>query len=101
MSDDWKAGDLAVCVDATSPPHCAPPDDITTACMAFLVRGRAYRVSCVSSEFGRLWLNLDGAPVSGAAYAAERFRKLNDGEDDAELIQRIKSCRPAKVNHPA
>lgn len=32
------------------------------------------------------------------SYCASRFRRLNDEPDNAELIERIKSCKPQRVS---
>lgn len=42
------------------------------------------------------WATLDTLP-SDELVCVGCLRKFNDGEDDAELIERIKNCRPAKL----
>lgn len=94
MSADWKAGDLAVCVDAGTSPR--------------LRKGAVHRVfepiigNPSTIERGQLLLRLwefahelspSGQPL---AWAADRFRKLNDGPEDAALIASIKACQPIK-----
>lgn len=93
---DWKPGDLAVCVDAS------PPD--YPGLSRRLNRGRVYRItdivpSPVGSGYGVL---CDGEPPfqlprGPRGWRPNRFRKLNDGTDDAKLIARIKQCRPARI----
>lgn len=48
-------------------------------------------------------LGLAGWPTDAgyAGWYAGNFVKLNDSNDDLELIERIKNCRPAKRGEPA
>lgn len=99
MSEDWKAGDIAACVDDR-------PGEPPIPCR--VKRGRLYRVSGVlrrsdpHSLFGEDGggLALAGVhPECGRKYfAAKRFRKLNDEPDDIELIERIKASKPVSVD---
>lgn len=94
-------GDLVVCVDSSSPigRRGRLTDADIRACRAFLVNGRSYRVSAYI-PVGLLRLVGDPWPdhVPGG-YGIRRFRKLNDGTDDAELIERIRKCKP--IREPA
>ena len=96
---DIQAGDVVVCVDASLPPGLIPIG---------LVQWRAYRIAAV---FPGKVSNLPAVTlVSGpdasrvtrdGGFGVERFRKLNDGTDDAELIERIRKCKPARQPEPA
>lgn len=90
----WRAGMLAVCVDAT-------PSPVWGSCG--LVERKIYRVvgiDCVRphSLFGEgLCIFVEGATIQRrVGHHTARFRPLNDAEDDAELIARIKNCKPAR-----
>ena len=95
MSADIGPGDVVVCVDAHSPSFEVVNVASNARLRRFLVRGRHYRVTDCFVYQERLWLELQGQPCFGG-FDANRFRKLNDGEDDAELIARIKSCKPVR-----
>jgi hypothetical protein len=100
MSGDIGPGDPVVCVDALLHLPCdgwAPQ------------RGRYYRVADVfdgEDTIGGLSgigvdLVEDPTPDPERAWPIEMFRKLNDGEDDAELIARIKNCSPVREGVPS
>lgn len=99
MSEDWKAGDIAVCVDARPCTHCGEPAQVSV--------GRAYRVEGTHPFGGKLYLHLFGVGSTRLHVRGEnsvRFRKLNDGDGDAEALERILKCRstPARIgNHHA
>ena len=91
MSGDIGPGDLVQCVDADNLRNSLPP----------LRNGGLYRVERMvkTDRFGHPGVKLVGLPVTstGWGYRTDRFRKLNDGEDDAELIARIRKCSPNRV----
>jgi hypothetical protein len=99
MSKDIGPGDVVVCVDAK------PNRDDPLA--GLLSEGRAYRAAIVGAR------DTDGAPSVGFrdirpsepgkvwAFSLYRFRKLNDGEGDSELIARIKNCSPVREGVPS
>lgn len=106
MSDDIRPGDLVVCVD-DSPPR--RPYFVKRGWHSFPIkRGTILRVRDIAlSECGKPGLLFVGH-VAGhyertgieMVYHPSRFRKLNDGEDDAELIERIKQCKPIRQPEP-
>lgn len=73
MAHQWKAGDLAVCVDASpSEEGYAPPE---------LTEGQVYTVYSVGiDQFGAVGLFLDELDSQGYAggYLASRFRPVTD-----------------------
>lgn len=89
-------GDLVVCVD-DSPCKCCggrPP---------YALRAH-YRVTgfypgnekfLVFAQVNPEWLSPECRQHQG--HNPARFRPLNDSNDDAELIERIKSCKPVEV----
>lgn len=94
---DFNVGDVVVCVDAAP---CRNPEASPTI---NLTLHRAYRVSFIRPSFeasGDYHILVDGERPHGVSrygslgWDSARFRKLNDGDDDAELIARIKNCRP-------
>ena len=103
MSEDWKAGDLAVCVD--NGPHHSTLNSAANL-SHLLVIGRAYRVQAVFvGPYSRETCLSVGVPVTtlDGGVGAWRFRKLNDEPDDIALIERIRKCkcRPARQPEPA
>ena len=86
MSEDWKVGDLAVCVDARQNPGVRTTGDK-------LQEGSIYRVSGIGRESARhslygadSGLFLEGmrsGSLSGG-YAASRFRKIRPDEHEGE-----------------
>lgn len=100
---DFAPGDLVVCVDD------APFRRTDTRPSIKLARGRVYRVSRFRLAVGQHGAHVlvDNEPVHGVnehgfiGWGSGRFRKLNDGTDDAALIARIKSCRPVRQGEPA
>jgi hypothetical protein len=85
--NDIRAGDLVICVDAQ------PIAGLTTN-FAFVAKLKQGRVYTVLKAYSRA-LDIKGLVHPTCAYATSRFRKLNDGEDDDALIERIKRCQPA------
>lgn len=58
------------------------------------------------AEYGTVGLLFDG--YAGQApgefcdcFCPRNFRKLNDEPDNAELIERIRKCKPIKIGEPA
>ena len=105
MSEDWKVGDLAVCVASGKVPcpHTAHVFHLGVS----RKEGRTYRV--VGQEVAKSIRGpRTGLPCGcialkmecGASGVIHRFRKLNDGTDDAELIARIKRCQPLPTKEP-
>lgn len=94
---DIQAGDVVVCINAE------PIDfGIVIAAGGGLVRGRHYRVRYPFADVGIPCLMLHGDPLGQEdGRLALRFRKLNDGTDDAELIARIRKCKPVRQPEPA
>lgn len=86
MSQDIKPGDLVVCVDDAPCYGCGARPDFKENGVYRVVRTDGVRIG-----------------VEGRIHAwhpdafAHRFRKLNDEPDNAELIERIKACRPVRV----
>ena len=79
-------GDLVVCVDASRPD-----------CPGFLKEGRVYTVASLGELGGYFLLEVEPPHWAFGGFAARRFRKLNDGGQNAKLIERIRNCKPAKA----
>ena len=106
MSDDWKVGDLALCLDNTPTLHEVE---------ARLLRvGRIYNVGAVGIPDGGTKVCLafheiaPRSPKRGNAYCATRFRKIRpDTEpanaDDAawlkDLLKKPSPADPALIEH--
>lgn len=97
MSDDWKAGDIAVCIDDS------PSRMKDTFGQPFPLRaGSVWRVIAVTlSRFGyrkgEPLLHLKGAPppmrpYKSGAFHTERFRKLRPATD--EFVEQMHSLVP-------
>jgi hypothetical protein len=99
---DFAPGDVVVCVDAKPRPEWVAY--LGSANYLPLRLNAIYRVVGLSRRDG---LFLAGhAPIichdgELRGYDANRFRKLNDGTDDAELIERIRNCKPVREGVPA
>ena len=93
--------DVVVCVDV------AHRGEWPASPIKFVKLGGVYRIKLVGECRGTPAVQLIGDPnnaVSGYerhGYHADRFRKLNDGTDDAELIERIRKCKPVRESQPA
>lgn len=80
MSDDWKVGDLALCVDASRrwAGNC---------CAELLTSGAVYRVSRAGTDCGTPYVTLE-APINPfdrtSGFAADRFRKIRPDEQSGE-----------------
>lgn len=95
MTDEWKVGDLALCIDAHTP-----------TCDGFvptgIVEGALYRVYGVGTDdAGDLGLFLDETESAGYAggYLAKRFRKIHPhipDEEDREII-RLMEQKPTEA----
>lgn len=98
MSSDIQPGDVVVCVDARPHPSFGGSG---------LREGCHYRVTAVG---GAGWSDAfpdrrsPGLKIAGVQsgspngyFSGRRFRKLNDEPDNAELIERIRACKPVKV----
>lgn len=77
MADDWKPGDLALCVDDSD--H---PDDVQTGWNA--IKGAIYTVSAVEIWPCGTYLHLaeDPVPYDDSAWDAIRFRKIHPLTDE-------------------
>lgn len=102
---DFAKGDLVVCVDASPPCHATTARSHALA-RQYCRRGAVYRIEHVCFSWSKLhprmlslqFEGIDSSPTAG--FAAARFRKLNDTADDAEMIARIKRCKPIKEFEP-
>lgn len=93
MSDGWQAGDLAVCVDATSP---------MTRRDTRLVEGRAYKVTGVRVARGTPFSSDLGTPAYLGLYLAELRSYGTTGAFDARRFRKIRpdkheDCEPEFV----
>lgn len=96
----WTPGDLVVAIPMS---QCiygshAPADDVCPD-----ETGKIYRVIATGIWWdGRqtIAIGLNIAP-DGDCWCGGCYRKLNDEPDNAELIERIKKCRPIKTGVPA
>ena len=98
MSNDIQPGDVAVCVNVSTITYWWQGEFFICEGKG-LIRGRAHLVVSTFLDLGQLCVRLrnDNDEYEGVVgRLASRFRKLNDGEVDAELIARIKSCQPVK-----
>lgn len=89
-------GDLVVCVNAT--PKAVWTEYLGGPYMPLRL-GRHYRVCrLTTTPSGERGVELFGVSnaVPHRGWDINRFRKLNDGTDDAELIKRIRKCKPIK-----
>jgi hypothetical protein len=83
MSDDWKVGDLALCIEDAPCPHWGPSP---------YRRGQSYTVAAVvvspsGVDKGQVGLSLEGIAIPGPMNAANaaRFRKIRpDKHEDCE-----------------
>mgnify|MGYP006935482359 CR=1 FL=1 len=95
---DIQPGDVVVCVDDRPG---SPPIDPGVRL------SRTYRVTAVThlsaphtlfgEDGGGLALEGVRPPDDRQFFAAARFRKLNDEADDADLIARIRACKPTRI----
>ena len=99
MSDDWKVGDLALCVDAG--PFSHPRFRTTKPGRHILLsRGAVYRVARPLFEemTGLCGLALEEFPDH--EWLAERFRKIRPDEHEdcePEFVTLLNNCKPVKV----
>lgn len=92
----WRAGMLAVCVDDGPPKTLGGRLEADREYIANLKKGEIYRIShVVVGNFDPSFVGL-GDINKRAGGCSTRFRPLNDAEDDASLIARIKRCKPAR-----
>jgi hypothetical protein len=95
VSSDIQPGDVVVALSASQCLYGDAHDDVDAPGLT----GKVARVADVQeNNFGvdpgvLLLLSLVGWR---GLFCAGCFRKLNDGTDDAELIERIKSCKPIR-----
>ncbi|MCW2405063.1 hypothetical protein M2336_001692 [Sphingobium sp. B1D7B] len=91
----WRVGMLACCIKH-GPWTADEPINAIDLLYPDPEYGDILRVSAVERyDDDILVLVFDGLYPGG--YTADRFRPLNDAEDDAELIARIKNCKPARI----
>ncbi len=93
----WKAGMLAVCVrggprdkDEVTGLYAGPDGFVLAAKSIYRVK----KIIAAVDGSGRVGLLLEGMPGSG--WFSDRFRPLNDAEQDADLIAKIKRYKPAR-----
>ncbi len=90
---DIQAGDVVVSIPEDLCPfsdlHLTGPEDPS---LPSGIYGRV--LSVTFSVYGVPILRLKGH--ASAEWCAGCFRKLNDGTGDAELIARIRKCKPAR-----
>lgn len=92
----WRPGMLAVCVDDSPAATSAP---ITPLVLRKVYRFREVRW-CVNRATGMSGYGLyisDENFRYGGGWDADRFRPLNDDLPRAELIARIKQCKPQSL----
>jgi hypothetical protein len=91
---DIQAGDVVICVDARPGPI---PNSLD------LRHGCLYRVRRTSRGHSgkRILFLCEQRADDFTGFYPARFRKLNDEPDNAELIERIRKCRPMKIGEPA
>lgn len=94
MSSDIQPGDVVVCVDAgPSPLRYSYPQDAGR-----LRAGRHYRVTGLRHHNRRPGATLaEVAADNPFGFYIDRFRKLNDESDNAELIAKIRACKPIRT----
>lgn len=93
MPSDIQIGDLVICVSA---PFCTvdPGHPESTAAV-----GRVGRVLDIYPDAGEFTTTADVAIISPDPeyeYCSGCLRKLNDELDNAELIAKIRACKPMK-----
>ena len=100
MSDDWQAGDLALCVDTSDRRF----GSVIGVAGRFLEKGKVYRVDRFSD------FSADGSyAVGGSIYSSDfvghvsadawRFRKIRPDTEpcEEEFVTLLKRMKPAKV----
>lgn len=92
MGEDFKPGDVAVCIsdEWISYTHGAPPHFTAPR------KGSLYRVSDVGSEAVCDWLRLHGLDHR---WSTTNFRKLPKA--DEEFTASIRACKPSRNRVPA
>ena len=87
MAEDWKPGDLALCIKIGDWIHV-----ISRKIGRGPRAGNVLRVRNVVSREGTTWLFLDGWPGNkmSDAYGSRRFRKINPHTPDAEDEETIR-----------
>lgn len=99
--NDIQAGDVVVCVD-DSPCKSEGIEGLPWPMRS----GSIWRVSRIGlTNRGQPGFRLHGEPqfYPGKRWwvISPRFRKLNDEPDNAELIERIRACKPIRIGVPA
>ena len=89
----WQAGMQAVCI-TESWTNVGPGVIERTP-----IYRHVYKVVRVALLYGHEALVLEGFPPEHG-FGAGAFRPLNDTENDAELIARIKNCLPQRQREP-
>lgn len=95
---DIQPGDVVVCVPF-SEGRCDWTHHANDDGPPELVVGHYYRVTVFhqGDAEGCTSVELHGMNNGVRGWCISRFRRLNDGEDDTELIARIKQCKPARI----
>jgi hypothetical protein len=98
---DFAPGDLVECI---KPFHGDTERERRILARVGTLGRQTFRVTSYYTTRGGKWrwitlAGVDPSPAHG--FNANHFRKLNDGTDDAELIERIRNCKPVRERHPA
>lgn len=98
MGEDFKPGDVVVCVDDSSARHTGGPVPFRRGDLLRVAKAKLHPVSYVFS-LGFVGLEWPGKPGLHAAYHADRFRKLPKA--DEEFTASIRACKPFRNRVPA
>lgn len=94
---DIGPGDVVVCVndDPCSTPGCGENYGVA--------KGKTYRVATTHPVDNWTGLTLVGVDIGRMHLSIPhwKFRKLNDEPDNAELITKIRACKPIKEHRHA
>lgn len=87
MSDDWRVGDLALCVDDARRRYSGPPTGL-------LRKGKVYRVIGIA---GPNLIMAEGPVGDDLGWRSDRFRKIRPDEHQAcepEFVTLLESFKP-------
>ena len=96
MSEDIGAGDVVVCVDGSASPEPYVGEHVVEGTYYRVLGLTEGRLSGTSEHVAGLLIFADDK-ANRIGWRITRFRKLNDEPDNAELIERIRKCRPVKT----